>query len=216
VNNQQKYRELLERCAAPPSDRSAGKWRTLLQILALPLCDADLVLWILVQGNWRIAADPIRYIRTAVQREQRKQEQPPKSFPLRISDLKLPRDEDGALMSHDDAIEFLASRSLEDSWETAYVEQRVRREFRGGERWDEDGEHTLNYSKLMDKVATEVGLTRVRRDVIEEVLCMRGSRGLTREQILACPPAQRRQRQAAWRWIDRNYSLFARPLSNRR
>jgi hypothetical protein len=42
------------------------------------------------------------------------------------------------------------SRAIEDEWETPYVAQRVYRELRGGERWDEDKEYTLNHSAVMD------------------------------------------------------------------
>jgi hypothetical protein len=171
---------------------------------------------VLAQGSWRTAIDPVLYVRAAARREHRKQERPKGAgpFPLSISELKLPRDDDGKSMGHGDAIEYLASRSLEDTWETSYVEQRVRREFRGGERWDQDGEHTLNYSKLADKVAAEAGLTEAQRDAIEEVLRVRGTQALSREQMLACTlPARRKRLQAAWKWIERNKALFAKLLS---
>ena len=51
----------------------------------------------------------------------------------------------------------------------------MRREFRGGERWDEeDAQYTLNYSKLMNAVSAAAGLTEAQRDAIEEVLRLRG------------------------------------------
>ena len=213
MNQQEKYGTLLERCATPPFAGSADKWRELLGTLGLPVCDAYLVLGILLQPGWRKAVDPIQYIRVAVRKEKSRQERAGRG--LCISDLNLPRAEDGASMGHDDAIEYLTSRSFDDSWETPYVELKVRREFRGGDSWDEDAQYTLNYSKLMGKVALEPDLTRPQRDAIEEVLRLRGRSGLTREQIMACPPAERRRLQAAWRWIDRNKTLLAKLLSNR-
>jgi hypothetical protein len=211
------YRELLESCAAHPLEGPAEKWQELFQVLALPLRYVEFVPLVLHQGRWRKAIDPVRYVRAAVRREHCKQERRKSSgpFPLSISELSLPRDEDGVPMCHDGAIEYLTSRSLEDTWETPYVEQRVRREFRGGERWDEDAQHTLNYSKLMDEVTVLAGLTKAQRDAIEEVLRLRGSSGLSRAQILATSPAERRRRQAAWKWIERNKALLAKLLSNR-
>ena len=58
-------------------------------------------------------------------------------------------------------------------------------------------------------------LPKVRRDAIEAVLRLRGGLDFSREQILACPPAERRRRQAAWKWIERNNALLAEVLSNR-
>jgi hypothetical protein len=210
--------ELFENCAALPLDGSADTWQELIQVLRLPWSHLESVQLVLAQGSWRNAIDPVLYVRAAARREHRRLERPKgaRPFPLSISELKMPRDEDGPTMGHDDAIEYLTSRSLEDTSETPYVQQRVRREFRGGERWDQDGEHTLNYSKLADEVAAEAGLTKVQRDATEEVLRLRGSLGLSREQILACaPPARRRLLQAAWKWIERNNALLAKLLSKR-
>lgn len=213
MKNHQKHRELFENCATRPLEVPEEKWEELFKILALPPSCQEFVLWILHKGGWRKEVDPVQYVRAAVRKEQREQERRRASkFPIPFSAFNLPRNEDGTTMGRDEAIDYLNPRSLEDSWETPYVELRVRREFRGGEQWDEDGQYTVNFSKVMDEVAELAGLSKVQRDAIEVVLHSRGRLGLSRNAIMACPPAERRLRQAAWKWIERNKALLAKVL----
>jgi len=215
INPNEARRELLESCATRPLDVPGEKWEELYEILALPRECREFVPLVLHRGSWRTALNPISYVRKAAYKAWRKHEERlRRRSTLSISDLNLPCGADGTRMSHDEALDYLKFRTIEDDWETPYVAQRVPRKFRGGERWDEDGEYTLKYSALIDEVAKLAGLEKERRDAVELVLRLRGSCDSSREQILACPPAERKRRQAAWKWIDRNRTLLAKVLRN--
>lgn len=209
------HRELFERCFAHPLDGPVEKWDELVQTLALPPDHLEFALMVLHCGRWRKAADPLGYVRAAARRERLKQELRQCSRnPQSISQMNLPCDEDDVPMGPEEALDYMKSRSAEDEWETPYVQQRVRRELRGGEAWDDDAEHTINYSAVADELALRAGLTKKKRDAIEAVLRMRGN-GLSRERILDCPPAERKRRQNAWKWLDLNNPLVRSVLSGK-
>jgi hypothetical protein len=217
VNHETRHVRLLEKCASLPLQGHDDEWEELMRVLRFPLNYWTTVKEVLDQGRWRHATDPVRYIRAAASREWRKREEVKRSGPYRgcISELLFRRKEDGRLMKHDEVIEYWIARARDDR-ETPYMELRVRPELLIAESEDYDAVRTVDYSKLMDRVAAEAGLSRSQRNTIELVLQWRAYFNLTREQILNQPDARLRKRlQAAWRWISRNKALLASVLSGK-
>ncbi len=208
MKDERKHFELFEKCVTKPHE--GEWWEKLFEILALRPKYREFLPLVLYRGGWRLATDPVRYVRSAVSKESRRQERRRSHCTVRISDLDL-RGPDGRPLGDDAAFDNL--QSFEDQGEASYVEFRVRRELRGGEGWDEDERETIDYTKLMDEVAARATLNQKRRDAVELVLRLRGREGLTRVEVLNCPPDERKRRQAAWKWIERNHALLADVLA---
>jgi len=217
TNVDKTHTQVLDNCATLGPQSSEVDLKKLMQLLALPMSYCESVLLVLQQGRWRKAEDPVRYIRAAARRELRTLERGRRSgvFVGCISELKLPRNKDGIQMRHDDAIDCLNTGSLGDDWEMPFAQQRVAPKFLVAGSPHEDAHRKVDYSRLMDEVASIAGLSKVRRDVIERVLVWQ-SVGLTRQQILSFPDAVgRKQLQAAMTWIQRNRLLLKKVLSGR-
>jgi hypothetical protein len=212
------YTQVLYNCAALGLQSSEEDFKQLMQLLALPMSHWEGVLLILQQGRWRnIAEDPVRYIRVAACREHRRLERGKRYGALVgcISELKLPRNKDGSQMNYNDAIDRMNTGSLEGEWETQFAKQRVHPKFLIRDSPYEDAHYTVDYSKLMDEVASITGLSKVRRDAIEKVLDLKSICHISREQILSYSPdpAVRKQLQAALKWMLRNHALLKKVLS---
>jgi hypothetical protein len=219
TNVDKTHTQVLDRCAALGLQSSEEDFKELMQRLALPISYWESVLLVLQQGRWRnTAEDPVRYIRAAARREHRKLEQGRRSGALVgcISELKLPRNKEGTPMSYDDAIDRLNTGSLEDECEMQFAKQRVHPKFLVADSPYEDAHREVDYSKLMDEVASIAGLSKVRRDAIERVLFWQSKCHMTRQQILSYPDAVvRKQLQAALKWVQRNKPLLKKVLSGR-
>jgi hypothetical protein len=208
--------EVLENRVGLPLEDHEEDWKELMQRLELPLSHLESVQRVLEQLRWRKAIDPVPYLRTAARREHRKLERGSRSKPpvIRFSDLRLPLNKDGTPLNRDEAIDRLNTAPLEGEWETPYAKQRVRQKFLIADSPHDDAQYTINYTKLMDEVATVTGLSKTRRDYIEKVLELQSVCHITREQILSYPvEAERKRLQAALKWIQRNRSLLAKILS---
>jgi hypothetical protein len=72
-------------------------------------------------------------------------------------------------MSYDDTIDFVNAEPLEGDWEDDYAKQRPKPEFLIPDSQCPDAHHKVDYSKLMDHVASVAG-SKQRRDAIEKVL----------------------------------------------
>jgi hypothetical protein len=211
------HTQVLDTCATLGLQSSEEDLEKLMQLLALPISYWESVLLVLRQGRWRKAEDPVRYIRAAARRAHRKLERGRRSGALVgcVSELKLPRNKDGTQMNYDDAIDRLNTGSLEDEWEIQFAKQGVQPKFLVADSPHEDAHLKVDYSKLMDEVASIAGLNKGRREVIERVLIWQ-SMGLTRQQILSGPDAVvRTQLQGAVKWIQRNRLLLKKVLSGR-
>jgi hypothetical protein len=219
TNVDKTHTQVLHNCAALGLQSSEEDFKELMRLLALPISYWESVLLVLQQGRWRgTAEDPVRYIRAAARREHRKLEQGRRSGALVgcISELKLPRNMDGTQVSYDDAIDRLNSGSLDDECEIQFAKRRVHPKFLVADSSYEDAHSEVNYSKLMDEVASIVGLSKVRRDAIERVLVWQSRCHITRQNILSYPdPVVRKQLQAALKWIQRNKPLLKKVLSGR-
>lgn len=210
--------EVLENCAGLALHGHEEDWKELMKCLELPWSYLESAEKVLDQGRWRKAIDPVRYLRTSVRREHRKLERGSRSGPpvVRISDLRLPRNKDGTPMNRDGALDLLNTASLEGEWETSYAKERVHPRFLIADSPHDDAEYIVDYAKLMDEVAPVAGLSRTRRDAIENVLEMMAVAHISREQILSYPiVAERKRFQAALKWIQRHKALLAKVLSRR-
>jgi hypothetical protein len=219
MNHDKKHFQVLEYYAALPVEGHEEDWKQLMPLFQLQVGHIASVQLVLAKGTWRKANDPVSYIRSAAWKEQRKLDgprRPPKLVGC-ISELNLPCSEDGIFMEHDEAIDFLYKEPT--SWESLvpYAKQRVHAKFLIPDSTDEDAEYTIDYSKLMDEVASLAGLSKPRRDAIEKVLVWLATAHITREQILSYPiVGARKQLQAALRWVNQNKALLSKVLSRQR
>jgi hypothetical protein len=168
------------------------------------------------QGNWRTANNALRYIRTAARREHRKLDNPKRPPELAgcISEMKLPCNQDGTPMEHDEAIDLLNTAPLEGDWDEDYAKQRVHPRFLIADSPYEDATHMIDYSKVMDEVALIAGPDKRRRESIEKVLCLLATAHFSRKQLLSCADEEGRKRlQAGLKWVDRNTALLAKVMS---
>jgi hypothetical protein len=209
---------VLEDFAALPESAHKDDWKPLLQLLSLPVGHLESVQAVLRQGRWREANDPVGYIRSAARRENRKLDRPrrPRALVGCISELKLPRNEDGTFMDHDEAIDLLQTVPQDWGCLTPFAKQRVHRRFLIADSPYEDAEYSIDYSKVMDEVTPIAGLSNTRRDAIQKVLELRATAHISREQILSYPVEGARKRlQAAMKWVERNMALLAKVMSSR-
>ena len=216
--NDRTHFQVLENYAALPLQGHEEDWKQLMQLLGLRVDHLGAVHSVLGRGRWRNANDPVGYIRSAVQREHRKLERPkrPRALAGCISEMKLPSNQDGTPMEHDEAVDLLNAVPLEGQWDTSYAKQRVQRKFLIADSPHHDAEYTIDYSKLMDEVALIAGLSTPRRNAIEKVLVLRSTVHLSREQLSSYPDEGERKRLlAALKWIERNKPLLAKVLSGR-
>jgi hypothetical protein len=210
--------ECIEKCTCLPA-ASSDDWQALLQLLKLPLDYLGSVYLVISQGRWREANDPVRYIRAAARQDDHSLERPKRSE-VRvkcIADLKLPRDADGTLMTHDEALDRLNIAPSSGEWDTCFAQERVHRKFLLADSREEDAFYTVEWEDVMDVVQSIAGLNKTRRDTLEKVLIWRSMMIISREQLLTYPQeAERKKLGAAWKWIDRNPALLTRVLSSGR
>jgi hypothetical protein len=208
--------QMLEGSSSLPFQGHDEEWQELMRVLRLPLDHWEAVKLVLDQGRWRTANDSVGYVRIAARREYRKLDGGKCSKPFSISDLRVPRDQVGERIGHDETIEFLAAQAPRDDGETPYVNLRVCDELLIAESSDDDARHSINFAKLMNLVRAETGLAESQTAAITEVLCLRYYLDYSREKILNHPdPAGRKRRQTAYRWISQNRALLKRILSGR-
>lgn len=216
MNHDPRHVEVLERYTELPVQGHEEDWKQLMQMLELQLGHWESVQTVLRQGSWRTANDPLRYIRTASLRENRKIDNPkrPRALAGCISEMKLPCNRDGSPMEHDEAIDLLNTVIVEGDPYTDYAKARVHPRFLIADSHYEDATHTIDYSKVMDEVALIASLNKRRRESIEKVLCLLQVAHFTRNQLLGCADEEWRKRlQAGLKWIDRNTKLLAKVMS---
>ena len=156
-NLDKSYPPVFDNCAALGFQSSNEDLKELMRLLALPMSHYESALFILQQGRWRVIADnPIRYVRAAARRKHRTIERAKSSPALVgcISELIIPRNKDGTQMSYDDTIDLVNAEPLEGDWEDDYAKQRLKPEFLIAESQSQDAHYKVDYSKLMDRVAS--------------------------------------------------------------
>ena len=96
-------------------------------------------------------------------------------------------------MDHAAAIDLLRTEPTDSESTERYVVCRVQPKFLVLDSPHEDAECTVNYSKLMNEVASRARLSKPRRDCMEKVLILRATADISRAEILNYPDAAARK-----------------------
>ena len=214
--NDRMHFQVLDNFAALSGEGHEEEWKQVIALLNLPEDHLASVKLIWANGSWRNANDPLRYIRSAARTHYRnlnRLQRPPKRERC-IASLKLKRNKDVDFMEHDDLIDKLNKVPMESESIEQYAMRKVQRKFLIADSPHEDAQCTIDYSKLIDEVASSFGLSKTRQGWMVTVLVLRATANVSRAKMLSYPDvAARKHLQAAWRWLDRHKGLVAKVLS---
>jgi hypothetical protein len=216
MSNDRMHFQVLDNFSALSGEGHDEEWKQLMALLNLPEDYLASVKLIWANGSWRNANDPVLYIRSAARSQYRdlNRLQRPLGRERCIAKLKLRRHEGDAFMEHDDLIDKLNKVPMDSESIEQYAMRKVQRKFLIADSPHEDAECAIDYSKLMDEVASGIGLSKTRRAWMVKVLVLRATADVSRAQMLSYPDvAARKHLQAAWRWLDRHKNLVAKVLS---
>jgi hypothetical protein len=191
----------------PHYDANTSVWNRVLEILSLPLCYQPAIAKVLLENRWRSAANPRAYVATASRtqavRMQLLAEKIPKAAGVDMSNYsKFLRTEIG---TEPDSEEDRRQNFIHHTCPHAGEEYEIPHWLQKKHEYDAINWKTVAKNAVL-KPAMEKCLARV--------LEMRFTNGLSRDRAVATAACldEKREIEAAWKWIDRNARERIGPL----